>query len=301
MEVKNWNVDDIINDKSSAIIDELSLLIDQVWECFDNSVDSSEKAALEVQVISANIYRILDLDIPCNKKVEELRKSMTQIIEWLISVNTTFKSRITELQEKNEWLKTEIKETKQLAHTDDLTKLYNKSKLKEVVSVILEKYNANEKYKDSLWFCFLSINNLNDITEQFWEEIKNDILLFFSIFMIQQFKQKWIAFRISWNEFIMVSWITITKIEAFLNTINQYLKKSDGIDSNLKMEHYDKELLESVNSRYKMIKELYWISLSFSWWIIPYSWQEIEDILTLWREYLFRAQNDWQKILLSKV
>lgn len=132
-------------------------------------------------------------------------------------------SDISEEKEVLEKLKKQKKVYEQQAHTDYLTKIYNRSKFDNILEYEYKKY---QRYKESFCLIFLDIDFFKKINDQYGHDIGDNVLVQLSHLISQNIRQSDTFARWGGEEFvILLSQTKLQTAETFANKLRELVQK----------------------------------------------------------------------------
>lgn len=132
-------------------------------------------------------------------------------------------SDISEEKEVLEKLKKQKEQFEEKAHTDYLTKIYNRSKFDNILEYEYKRY---ERYKESFCLIFLDIDFFKKINDTFGHDVGDNVLVQLSGLISKNIRQSDTFARWGGEEFvILLSQTNIKTAEVFANKLRELVEK----------------------------------------------------------------------------
>lgn len=132
-------------------------------------------------------------------------------------------SDISEEKEVLEKLKKQKRVYEQRAHTDYLTKIYNRSKFDNILEYEYKKY---QRYKESFCLIFLDIDFFKKINDEFGHDIGDDVLVQLSHLISKNIRQSDTFARWGGEEFvILLSQTNLETAKVLANKLRELVEK----------------------------------------------------------------------------
>lgn len=137
-------------------------------------------------------------------------------------------SDISEEKEVLEKLKKQKKQFEEKAHTDYLTKIYNRSKFDNILEY---EYKRFQRYNDAFCLIFLDIDFFKKINDEFGHDVGDDVLVHLSNLISHNIRQSDTFARWGGEEFvILLSQTKIQIAEEFANKLRKLVENYEFKD-----------------------------------------------------------------------
>jgi len=139
----------------------------------------------------------LDADLS-QPKIKHIVNNIVSETDRLVNISQMFESELEQQKNELETLKAELKQTRELAETDPLTKLKNRRSFEKLMFEYCSNYKLND---EPICLLMLDIDFFKKINDKYGHPVGDKVICFVAKILIQNLKGKDLAARIGGEEY----------------------------------------------------------------------------------------------------